>query len=653
MKLINESSSEVNLGTQVPVPSTLTSTGFVGQWAVDSSFLYVCTATNTWKKTAISTSGSGSSSAINWVSVKDFGATGDGVTDDTTAINAAIASIPASGGTVYVPEGTYMITAGNPYSGSSTDGSIRLKSNVHFKMAKNAIIKVITNSLQNYAVFNLKAASTFIDNVTIEGGMLIGDRTTHTGDVTETSQQGMGIWLEGASNVRIINVTTQNMWGDGIYTKFHSTLGNNKNVLISGFKSYNDRRQGISLCAIDGVTITNSIIENTNGISGASSGIDIEPELGGTVTNVTITGNIFRNCRNGMSVQGATWGVISGNVFTGNTQYGLRLAEPAQYFSVTGNVAKGNALDGFYLNYAVDNIISDNVSQGNGANGINLSNHCDRTTVSNNRCIGNTIAGISSTNGNNLIISGNHCNSNGDSGFDIETGKYNQIDNNQAFGNTKHGIIIYLSSFNKVEGNISSQNGQHGIRIVSCTDTHISNNEATENSQSTTLSYDNICLEGTTTNCFVIGNMARKGALAKLPRNGLRIDSSTVTGTTVSENDLRGGGQTLDYNDLGTGTIIPTKTGTATPTVNANYVGQQFIDTTNKKIYISTGAGAGSADWVDTTATGGIQVVSSLPTATSTLRGTTAILQGGTGVPDTMYVCMKLGDDTYDWFAVR
>ena len=43
------------------------------------------------------------------ISVKDFGAMGDGVTDDAPAIQAAIDSLPQTGGTVYVPAGTYML----------------------------------------------------------------------------------------------------------------------------------------------------------------------------------------------------------------------------------------------------------------------------------------------------------------------------------------------------------------------------------------------------------------------------------------------------------------------------------------------------------------------------------------------------------------
>ena len=45
-----------------------------------------------------------------YVSIKDFGAVGDGVTDDTAAIQAAIDDNP--NGSIYIPAGTYIISAG-------------------------------------------------------------------------------------------------------------------------------------------------------------------------------------------------------------------------------------------------------------------------------------------------------------------------------------------------------------------------------------------------------------------------------------------------------------------------------------------------------------------------------------------------------------
>lgn len=41
------------IGVKVAVPSTATSTGVVGQWAADSSFFYICTAANVWRRAAI------------------------------------------------------------------------------------------------------------------------------------------------------------------------------------------------------------------------------------------------------------------------------------------------------------------------------------------------------------------------------------------------------------------------------------------------------------------------------------------------------------------------------------------------------------------------------------------------------------------------
>jgi hypothetical protein len=72
------------------------------------------------------------------VSVVDFGAVGDGVTDDTAAFNAAIASLPLYGGTVFIPSGNYRVNLvitksgvrllgedGSPHRGATTMRGLR------------------------------------------------------------------------------------------------------------------------------------------------------------------------------------------------------------------------------------------------------------------------------------------------------------------------------------------------------------------------------------------------------------------------------------------------------------------------------------------------------------------------------------------------
>ncbi|GAB3466160.1 M10 family metallopeptidase C-terminal domain-containing protein [Azotobacter salinestris] len=74
--------------------------------------------------------------------VKDFGAKGDGRTDDTDAIQAAInAAYKAGGGTVYLPAGEYRVSGGD----EASDGALMIKSNVYMAGAGmgQTVIKLV------------------------------------------------------------------------------------------------------------------------------------------------------------------------------------------------------------------------------------------------------------------------------------------------------------------------------------------------------------------------------------------------------------------------------------------------------------------------------------------------------------------------------
>jgi len=64
------------------------------------------------------------------------------VTNDTAAIQMAINAVAGTGGTLLIPDGTYMI---NPIADSGRVG-LRMASNMTLRLSSGAILKAITNS---------------------------------------------------------------------------------------------------------------------------------------------------------------------------------------------------------------------------------------------------------------------------------------------------------------------------------------------------------------------------------------------------------------------------------------------------------------------------------------------------------------------------
>ena len=152
----------------------------------------------------------------DWFNVKAFGAAGDGTTDDTAAINAAIASAAVKGGVVYLPTGTYatsatlVITADGVYLLGDGMGATIVKP------ATGALFDVISTPIPASA-----GTAGFIRNfigvasLTIDGSNMTGT----------TAGQGNGIHFYGVRYSRIydVNITAVPNFGillDGDATNF-------------------------------------------------------------------------------------------------------------------------------------------------------------------------------------------------------------------------------------------------------------------------------------------------------------------------------------------------------------------------------------------------------------------------------------------------
>ena len=248
------------------------------------------------------------------VNVTDRGAKGDGRTDDSDAIQKVIDEVGGTGGTVLVPDGTYMV---------NTIGAAKLslKSRMTFKLSPAATLKAIPNGEPLSSVLTIAGAS----YVTVLGGTLEGDREQHQGT---SGEWGMGISiLRGAEHITIDGVTAKNMWGDGFY------VDGAKNVTFCSVVADHNRRQGLSIIEADELVVVNSVFKNTRGTR-PSAGIDLEPDSETQkITNVRIARSKFLdNAGPGILIYGRERVTnisnveITGNLFRGTPPVKIKYA---------------------------------------------------------------------------------------------------------------------------------------------------------------------------------------------------------------------------------------------------------------------------------------------------------------------------------------
>lgn len=180
---------------------------------------------------------------------------------------------------------------------------IEITSNTEVLLNNNTI-KVLPNNFKKSVVFHLDN----VTNVTITGGIIIGDRTTHTKSAEDSSDEWNHlIKLNGGSIITIKNLILRDATGDGLdliewstnYTDQHY-----KDVIVPSYISVvncifdNNRRNNISIEAGNYVYINGCTIVNAGKDNGTApmNGIDIEPWREFVdCKNIIISNNIIKD----------------------------------------------------------------------------------------------------------------------------------------------------------------------------------------------------------------------------------------------------------------------------------------------------------------------------------------------------------------------
>lgn len=297
--------------------------------------------TATVDSTAIETDDIKTKLPIADVTHADFGATGDGVTDDTAAIQAAIDSL-TSGGIVFLPEGDYLISAPVNLTTLDTDPGIIFKGAGTGRLGvETTHVTRILNSADTDGLVTRSLGGCVIQDLTIEDTN--GARTTGAGILMQRTASA------GQSSVII------------------------KNVQVQG------HQDGIRL-----VWSQQTVLDNVICMDAVRDGFRLEDAAGGNGTSTT-----FRNCfanacgNDGFSQTGHTYTLYENCASDAPGQHGYSLAADTHAATSVTYIncgCEGPTLDGFnagastfavtYLNCFVTGAGSDGI-QANGS-GINI-----------------------------------------------------------------------------------------------------------------------------------------------------------------------------------------------------------------------------------------------------------------------------------------
>jgi parallel beta-helix repeat protein len=391
------------------------------------------------------------------VSVKDFGATGDGVTDDTVAIQAAFNSLGATGGHVLFPNGTYLITS-----------TVTIPSNVIAEFDQSQI-----NTALNGILFKIEGS----DGARKENVIFQNGRFTATTIGTGGQQALQVIW---ADNILVRNCTFKDF--GGVAVKFN---GGNFNVEVSN-------------CTADNIGVISFYAEGDGSV--ANKGCYNVRYLNNTVTNYDY----------GIEAKQSNYVKIIGNTVNtqraGSTKYGILVTRDYQTgvettprnVIISENSLNGVEAFGINVTATADAIISNNYIRDCGGQAIVASG--SHLTVENNQVVSSVGAGVS-VNYNAQVIGGSGEIT--DAGYDKA---YSVVNNNTVHLNS--GSVSYSFSdldYSIVSGNLATKQSYIGyaMQLDGSFESQVLNNQV--HGGSYTFGYR---LETTSTNLTFSGNEA-------------------------------------------------------------------------------------------------------------------------------------------------
>lgn len=228
---------------------------------------------------------------------EQFGARGDGFSDNKAAFAALSKVVNArGGGNVVFPRGrVYLVKFADDPGGGHTKAPSSGAIGLHFIHCDSvvvnmngSVIKVVPNHSSQYAVVRFFDCNYF----KIRDGNLIGDNRTHDYSATfyngrwekRSHEWGYGIMNSGSKGV-ISNMKISQMTGDGIYTGSIESKGVAycAKTIVDSCEIFDCRRNGISVSSSEGFTLRSSKIHHIgswNSVKGTApmAGIDFEFE---------------------------------------------------------------------------------------------------------------------------------------------------------------------------------------------------------------------------------------------------------------------------------------------------------------------------------------------------------------------------------------